>query len=251
MTRQLAALAVALTLGMGTAGAAAVDQAKRRLALERFRAGQELMYAESWEQAEAEFKAAIGLDPLLVLAHYSLGQAHMALKRYPEAIRAFGGAIGAHREIDALRMVDQTQADQRVEDQIRELRDGLRAVQSNPKLLAMGLRDNMVLKLEEQIRTLENSKRRGAGAADVPAEFSLALGSAHFRSGALAEASRHYQAALKVRPRFGEAHNNLAVVYMMLGRLEEAENEMKAAEQAGYRVHPQFKSDLQKRLKGA
>ena len=54
-----------------------------------------------------------------------------------------------------------------------------------------------------------------------------------------------------MKPRLGEARNNLAVVYMMMGRLEEAHNEMKAAEQAGYRVNPQFKADLQKRLKGA
>src|SRR5262245_39177062 len=76
-----------------------VTDVTRRQALEHYRAGQELMYAEAWEQAEREFKAAIGLDPLMVLAHYGLGQTYMAQKLYPEAIRAFTGAIGAHREI--------------------------------------------------------------------------------------------------------------------------------------------------------
>jgi tetratricopeptide (TPR) repeat protein len=249
--RRLPALTLALALGSGAAFAGSVEEPKRKLALERYRAGQDLMYAESWERAETEFKAAIGLDPLLVVAHYGLGQTYMALKRYPEAVRAFSGTIEAYKDADALRMVDQAQADQRLEDQIRELREGLRAIQSSAKLGVMGLRDNMMLKVEEQIRSLENSKRRAAGAAEVPPEFSLALGSAHFRSGAVEDASRHYQAAIKVRPKFGEAHNNLAVIYMLTGRLEEAEKALKSAEQAGYRVNPQFKADLQKRLKGA
>jgi tetratricopeptide (TPR) repeat protein len=238
--------------GPGSALAApVVNEVTRRQALEHYRVGQELMYAEAWERAEAEFKSAIGLDPLMVVAHYGLGQTYMAMKRYPEAIRAFSSTIAAHKEVDALRMVDQAQADQRVEDQILQLREGLRAIQSSTKLQVMGLRDNMLLKVEEQIRSLENSKRRAAGAAEVPAEFSLALGSAHFRNGALTDALGHYQSAVRVRPRFGEAHNNLAVVYMMMGRLEDAEKQLKAAEQAGYRVNPQFKADLQRRLKGA
>ncbi|HXB56039.1 MAG TPA: hypothetical protein VN461_14740 [Vicinamibacteria bacterium] len=40
----------------------------------------------------------------------------------------------------------------------------------------------------------------------------LALGSAYYRSGALGDAEREYLAGIKVKPGFGEAHNNLAVV---------------------------------------
>lgn len=249
--RQLAAVALTLVLGAATAGAGPVGEVARKQALEHYRAGHGLMLAESWLEAEREFRAAIALDPLLVLAHYSLGQTYMALKSYPEAVKAFTGTIAAHKEMDALRLEDQVQADLRLEDELKELRDGIRQIQGSPKLAAMGFRDNMILKLEERVRSLESQKRRGAGSTDIPAEFSLALGSAHFRRGALPEASQHYQDAVKARPRFGEAHNNLAVVYMLTGRLEEAEKAMKAAEKAGFRVNPQFKADLEKRRKGA
>jgi Flp pilus assembly protein TadD len=134
-----------------------------------------------------------------------------------------------------------------MEDQIKELRDGLRAVQGSTKLGAMGLRENMVLKLEEQIRSLENAKRRGASAAEIPAEFSLALGSAYFRSGHLQDAEREYGAAIKANSKMGEAHNNLAVVYMMTGRPKEAEQSLRQAEKAGYRVNPQLKKDIAQR----
>ena len=49
-----------------------------------------------------------------------------------------------------------------------------------------------------------------------------------------------------MNPKFGEAHNNLAVIYMTSGRYKDAEAEVKAAEKAGFRVNPQFKEDLKK-----
>jgi hypothetical protein len=48
----------------------------------------------------------------------------------------------------------------------------------------------------------------------------------------------------------GEAHNNVAVVYMLTGRLDEAKAEVKLAEKAGFKVNPKFKEDLEQRLKG-
>jgi Flp pilus assembly protein TadD len=65
----------------------------------------------------------------------------------------------------------------------------------------------------------------------------------------MVDAEREYREATKVEPKLGEAHNNLAVVLMLTGRLEEAEREMKAAEKAGFRVNPQFKDDLKQRAK--
>lgn len=55
--------------------------AMRHLAL-----GQEAMHAEHWDNARAEFKAAIRLEPMLEMAHYGLGQVYMATKRFPEAV---------------------------------------------------------------------------------------------------------------------------------------------------------------------
>lgn len=56
-----------------------------------------------------------------------------------------------------------------------------------------------------------------------------------------------YKAALAVDPKFGEAHSNLAVVYLMSGRYEQAEEEVQAAEKAGFRVNPNLKDDIRKK----
>jgi Flp pilus assembly protein TadD len=81
---------------------------------------------------------------------------------------------------------------------------------------------------------------------DTPAWISLALGSAYFRSGSMSDAEREYLAALQADPKLGEAHNNLAVVYMLSGRYPQADAEIKAAEKSGFRVNPQLKEDLKK-----
>ena len=240
---------VVLSALLATASAEVTERAHRE-ALERYRAGQELLYAESWPEAEHEFRAAIALDPLLVLAHYSLGQTYMSMKEYPRAVRAFTGCRQAYLDLAALQASNHLRGDQLRDEEIQELRDSVRRIRSGTVKIAAP--EMAVVKLESRIQELESLRRRdGGGSTEVPAEFSLALGSAYFRSGALADAQREYEAAIKARPKFGEAHNNLAVVYMLQGRLDEATQHLKAAEKAGFHVNPHFKADLEKRLKGS
>ena len=49
-------------------------------------------------------------------------------------------------------------------------------------------------------------------------------------------------------PNLGEAHNNLAVLYMRTGRLAAADEELRLAERSGVRVNPQFKKDLKQAI---
>ena len=245
------AFAIAVLMATGTTRAGEVGDKAHREALEHYHAGESFLYAEDWTQAEREFRAAIALDPHLVLAHYSLGQTYMSAKEYPRAVRAFTGAREAFLQAAALNATDQVKTDQRREEEIRELRDGIRLIRS-ARPGSMTQPENAILKLESRIKDLETFKQKGvAGAIEVPAEFSLALGSAYFRTGALADARREYEAALKVRPKFGEAHNNLAVVYMLEGKLPDADVHVKQAEKAGFHVNPQLKADLAKRLGGS
>lgn len=240
-------LALAVT-PVPAVSAAEVSEQAHREALVHYRSGQALLYAEDLANAEQEFRAAIKLDPLLVLAHYSLGQVYMGTKRYPEAVRAFVGCRQAYLDISTLQASSNARTDQRHDEEIQELRDSVRTIRSG--VLKLSQPETTILRLENRINDLENAKRRAASTAgEVPAEFSLALGSAYFRSGAPEDAQREYEAALKVNPRFGEAHNNLAVLLMLQGRLPEASEHLKRAEKAGFHVNPQFKADLESKLK--
>jgi tetratricopeptide (TPR) repeat protein len=224
------------------------DKQKRQEAFRHYQAGITHMRSEDWDQAAREFKAAIRLDPLMTLAHYSLGQTYMATKSYPDAVKAFEACNEAYMKLASLEITDSALSDQRRHEEIRELREAIQGFQSGT--LKTSQVQMQVLKLENRLAELERTKSRGTQTAEIPAEFSLALGSAHFRSGALPQAEEHYKAALKANPKMGEAHNNVAVVYMLTGRLDEAKAEVKLAEKAGFKVNPKFKEDLEQRLKG-
>ena len=230
-----------------SASAQAVDEINHRQAIERYRAGQELMTSERYEQAAAEFSAAIQLDPLLTLAHYGLGQASMALKRYASAVQAYAACRDAYVKLGAMRQSNAMDIDRRLDDEIRDLEDSLNAARTGK---IKGTQDNgaVVLGIEKRLDDLKRMRQdRGRGErSPVPAEVSLALGSAHYRNGQAQDAEREWTEAVRVNSRLGEAHNNLAVLYLVSGRKKEAEEAVKSAERARFRVNPQLKADIQK-----
>jgi Flp pilus assembly protein TadD len=107
---------------------------------------------------------------------------------------------------------------------------------------------------QEQMRQLQERRQRVQDAisggsmvsleSTVPPWVSLALGSAYFRAERFEDAEREYKATIAADSRAGEAHNNLAVVYLQTGRYDEAEKAVKAAEKAGFRVNPMLKEDI-------
>jgi tetratricopeptide (TPR) repeat protein len=244
-TRPVAGLVLTLTLATGGAASAQlVDDISRNNALTHYRLGEGLFRDEQFAKAADEFQIAIKFDPLLTIAHYELGQSYMALRRYQEAIRAYVGCRTAFQSMAALATHDEFVTDQRRDDEIRELKDSIRQVQSGQIRIATG-RDAMTARLEHRISDLERTKQRGQTSFETPAEVSLALGSAYFRSGDLPSAEREWKAAVAVNARLGEAHNNLAALYAMTGRKQQAQESVKQAERSGYQVNPRLKSDIQ------
>jgi tetratricopeptide (TPR) repeat protein len=229
----------------------ALAQNEKGRAIQHLRAGQTALQAERWDEAEREFKAAIALDPLLELAHYGLGQTYMATKRYVEAVRAYVATRDAFHRAAGEQITNNVDAERRLDEQIRSLRDTRRALESG-RLRSSGM--NVVAKMnqiDDQIRQLEASRRRDAtGAPVTPPYISIALGSAYFRTSAFADAEREWRAAVAAQPDLGEAHNNLAVVLMLTGRFDEAEREVQLAEKSGHRVSDAFKADLKARKAG-
>jgi len=236
--------AVVLVTTAAPASAQLADAVSRRQALELFREGQQYLTAEQFERAAEMFSAAIDKDRLLSIAHYGLGQANMNLRRYPVAVKSYRDCIESMRTLHNLRLTNRFEVDKQREDEIKELKQVLdRSSRAG--------RAPTLLSLEQRLRDLENQRTNTGGTFQPPAEVLLALGSAYFRDGDREGAEANWKAAADANPKYGEAHNNLAVIYMQSGRLTEAEQEMKLAEKNGFNVNPQFKTDLKDRQKAS
>jgi len=226
------------------AAAQGLSPAASQESLRRYKAGVELMQSEKWDLAANEFKEAIAIDPLMALAHYNLGQCRMAERKYVEASLAYKGSRDAFEQLGSLSQRDRESRDRARRDEINELRDNLGRL-SQMKL--GGSEDQYRMRMEDRIRRLESMQYRDLdGNLNVPGEVFLALGSSYFRQNKLDDAEREWKTAVMTSPKLGEAHNNLAVVYMMNGRRAEAENAVKLAEKAGFKVNPQLKADIKK-----
>lgn len=240
---------------------APVDEARRREAAAAFRAGQDRSGAEDWAAAADRFKEAMALDPADPLARYGLGLALLAQKLYPAAVEAFEGCQESFRCLTLLPPDERAALERRRDAAIREIRDALRTMEVeamrigtakgrdvNVDITALRMQTSRRVRfLEERLHELEQWRKRGRLDTRAPAAVSLALGSAHFQAGNMDDAEAAYRAALESDARSGDAHNNLAVVLMVKGRLDEAEREVQLAEKAGVPVSPRLKDEIRKR----
>jgi tetratricopeptide (TPR) repeat protein len=239
--------------------APAAGEQQRGDAVARYRAGRDLVLAQKWAEAVDPLLAGVRLDPRLPLAHYSLGEAYMALERYPQALQAFLGGRLAYR--CSASPEERARAQRLLDEEIRDLRYAIRLMERDRLVSgAIGLKEvnkDSRIPMGESLRVIQDMENRLAelvaarkrDALDEPPELAFAIGNAYFHIDALADAAREFEAALARRPRWGDAHNNLALVLMLTGRLDEAEREVKLAEMNGVEVSPRLKDEIRKRGK--
>lgn len=207
----------------------------------------EEMRAEAWEKAVRSFQNAIDIDPEFEIPHYGLGRANMALKNFTAAISAYERCRNLYRAQAGRQFTNAQEAQRYRRDRIVEIDEQIRMAQSMPMTPA---RADMVRQLENQKRDITESIQRGENMSiesSVPAYVSLALGSAYFRSGRLSDAEREYRATIAADSKAGEAHNNLAVVYLETGRIAEAYASLQAAKKAGFKVNPELEREIRAR----
>jgi tetratricopeptide (TPR) repeat protein len=212
--------------------------------------GWQHMRAEHFDQAVSEFQAAIDLHEKYELAYYGLGRAHLALHRYSEAVQSLSRCRELYSAEASAKFNGQMDAQRYRQDRLMELQDlrnqYTKGAQANSQQTA-----NMLQLIDNQIRLTTDANNRGLNVAiedPVPSFVSLSLGSAYFRSERFQEAEAAYKEAVKADDRAGEAHNNLAVIYLMKADYTQALVEVKAAEKAGFRVNPDLKNEIKQKM---
>ena len=206
------------------------------------RAGWKALDGSRADDAVKEFRAALQINPEYADALHGLGKASMALQHYPDAVDAFERCRLSYLHSgtqDAERGLMDNAARQ---SEIQRLQQQLQQAQLNPDPSPGG--NSYVANLRLQIHDLQAVRDPGPAVAPegaVPAFVSLALGSAYFRVERLADAERMFREAIAVQPAFGEAHSNLALVCLLTGRAAEAEEHIRLAEEARFKVNPELK----------
>jgi len=232
-----AAPLLALVVGAGAPPPSAdAGQAARVMAFDRFATGRDALSAKRWAEAETAFGEAVRLQPGLALAHYGLGQALMGQARYAEAADAF---LSCRNVFALARRMDASKAR---EMEIRDLRDTLQAMAGRHALSS-----DRFLEMQLEKRLAELQKGGLPSVRWVPPGVTLALGTAYFQAGAYAEAEQEFQDVLKQDPSSGDAENNLAVLYLAMGRLDEAEAAAARAEKAGVKVSARLRDEIRQR----
>ncbi|HEY6547148.1 MAG TPA: tetratricopeptide repeat protein [Vicinamibacteria bacterium] len=237
------------------------NAASREEAQLLLKTAQAALEAGRFEEAEQSLHGAARLDPASPFVHYALGAALMEL-RPSEAVQAFKRC---RETLRCLREGDSSARERlrgEIDTQIQALRGALlelerdrlkkfeipgQEMNSNAKP-TLGQSVPVVAALEQKISDLQRLRQHPE---QEPPNLGVALGRAQFNLGALEEAEREFVSALAKDPGHGDAHNNLAVVLMLQGRLEEARRELKAAEKAGVEVAPRLKQELEARRKAA
>lgn len=241
---------VAIVL-LSSSVATAQRSPQRDLAMPSYRIGLDYMKSESWDKAAQAFQQAIDTDPVFEMAYYALGKTNMARKRYAEAAAALSKCRDLYQAQTGRQFANQQDAHRYRHDRILEIDELIRQYSAGPQT---GQTQEIVRQLNEQRRQLQDAIQRGINItfdATVPAYVSIALGSAYFRMERLADSEREYKAAIAADPKTGEAHSNLAVVYLETGRIDDAEKAVKAAEKTGFKVNPMLKDDIAAKKKGS
>jgi len=240
------AIAIVALVAAATAGQTPADRQRART---HNQLGWEQMTSEQWEGAARSFQQAIDIDQNYAHAYYGLGRATMALKKYVAAIDALTRCRDIYQSRVGKQFASRQDAQRARNDRLTELDEQIRQVQSMPVSIQQ---QELMRQLNNQRRDIQEALSRGNSLTidgGVPPWVSLSLGSAYFRAGKIADAEREYKATLEADRRSGEAHSNLAVVYLETGRIDDAHASLQAAKKTGFKVNPQLEQVIKDRLK--
>lgn len=234
-----------MVLFAGAAAAQQISAADRDRARTHNRLGWEALRAEKYEQAIKSFQEAIDIRRDYEYAHYGLGRTYLAMRRYADAVAVLEKCKNLYLAQGSRQFTNVQEATRFREDRVVEIDEQIRLLRTGPQTTQT---QDLIRQYETTRRDLQENIRRSQGMtidATVPSWVSLSLGSAYFRSGRLRDAEAAYLDAVKSDARLGEAHNNLAVVYLETERFAEAQASLRAAKKVGFRVNPELEKAIE------
>lgn len=241
-----------LCAGLSLGGALADATSSIRQASSLVRRGDNAFKSGNSAKARKSFNKALELIPGYPEAHLGLGHIAMSEGRFEEALAEYTAAKTGYGGISDLMFKLESERFADAQREIRALQDRINVVNDPALKVSESTRTQTILQLEEKIRLLRAMEHPQAEQAHKPpAELFFHLGNAQFRLGRREEALASWEQCVAEDPKFPLVYNNLAIIYMQNGRLEEARQSLFKAEQLGVTVNPDLKADVLRRASAA
>jgi len=245
-TLRIALTGLALLLACSSVFAQATSQDISR-ASKLHKKGVRALQTGELERARESFNESLKILPSYPDAHIGLGQIAMGQGSFEEALNHFNAAKEGYRELGESLVDVQARRYADAQRQINQLQDSIRQIQSQGA--GGGMLQVNINTMENQIQQLQAIEPPNREAAsEPPGEVYFYIGNALFQLNRRPEALEAWETCRDKSPKFAMVHNNLALVYMMSGRLEAAKESLAKAEELGFPVNPQFKQDLDKAI---
>jgi len=247
----IAALGALLGSAAGSARAAPAGANEIRQADRHCQTGLKALQTGNVAKAREAFARAFEAAPNFPPAHLGLGHVALAERDFSRALAEYTAARDTWSTFGDLLEELEMARWSRTQDEIRRLQDELRQMQNRERGLVSGeslstTQRTLQTSLEQRIRTLEAVPMPTTDVTtDPPADIEFHLGNALFRLERYEEARSAWETCAQKNPEFPLVRNNLAVLYLKAGRIEEARRAVAEAEALGMKVNPGLKEDIE------
>jgi tetratricopeptide (TPR) repeat protein len=239
-----AVAAIGFALGVVSAAAGEVDQIMQ--ASKHCQRGFRLLEKWQVDKARASFEKALKLVPSYPDGHVGLGHLALNAKQYEAALAEYELAREGYTKLGDQLFNQRLKRYNESRSKVNDLKQLLSALESgqegDPTSTQQVFR---ITAIQVQIETLENlPPPTKATATEPPGELDFHVGNALARLGRWEEAIEALESCIRKSPEFAAAHNNVALAYWRVGRVEDARKSLVHAEALGFDVNPKFKADL-------
>jgi tetratricopeptide (TPR) repeat protein len=221
---------------------ASYDPHKLMLARSHYEKGMKLVARDQTAQGEAELLQAVEIFPQLVEGHIELGNLSMQRGEFTQGLERYLKARDALSSLQGIKRLQESERQRRIQESIDLLTAQIDELHRSQRAQDEGKIQQVTVRLEKLQQ--EKSNTQPSEETPYPPELHFLMGTALMKLERFQDAARELQEALALRPGFGEAHNNLAVVLYFQKDYPACWEHIHAAEQAGVRVSAELKDEL-------
>jgi tetratricopeptide (TPR) repeat protein len=231
-----------LLTGAAFAQSASYDPHKLMLARSHYTKGMKLIAEQKKSEGEQQLLEAVKIFPELVEGYVELGNLSMERKEFREGLDRYLKARDALAGLQGLKRLQEVERQRRIQESIDLLNEQISQLSRSGSPANQGRIQEAMVRLDK----LQQEKTNQQPTTETPftPEVLFLVGTAYMKLEQFEEAGKQLQDALVLRPKFAEAHNNLAVVLYYRKDYSGCWSHLRAAEALGMRIDPQFVAEL-------